>query len=166
MPKGVYKRDSEEDRFLKYVNKTETCWEWTASLDEDGYGRFSSPERLAHRFAYRFYKGEIEKDKMILHSCDNRKCCNPEHLRLGTAKDNINDCIIRGRYTIPSGAFKKGQQTGENNTRAKLTWEKVREMRARIKAGLPYGGLQKLAEEYGISYICIQKIKANKLWAE
>jgi hypothetical protein len=166
MPKGVFERPTEEQRFLKYVNKTETCWEWTASLDKDGYGRFTSPERLAHRFAYRHYKGAIDEGALVLHSCDNRKCCNPEHLRLGTAQDNINDCLDRGRYVITSGAFKPGDNAGDSNPRAKLTWDIVREIRRRRDAGLKYGQLKLMAEEFGIAYITIQKIVADKLWKE
>jgi hypothetical protein len=166
MPKGIFERPSEEQRFLRYVNKTETCWLWTASLDEDGYGRFTSPERLAHRFAYRYYKGELVPGLMVLHSCDVRACCNPEHLRLGTAKENSNDCLSRGRHVVSSGAFKPGDMAGENNTTAKLTWEDVHEIRRRKAAGLKYGELKRMAKEYDIAYITIQKIVANKLWIE
>jgi hypothetical protein len=166
MPKGVYERLSEEDRFLKYVNKTETCWLWTASCDEDGYGRFTSPERTAHRFAYRFYKEPIEEGMMVLHSCDNPTCCNPEHLSVGTAKDNMDDCMNRGRYKLTTGAFKPGDTVGELNGRAKLTIDAVTAIRARHTAGLKYGELKQMATEYGIAYITIQKIVANKLWKE
>lgn len=166
MPKGVFKRPTEIERFLTYVNKTETCWEWTASLDEDGYGRFTSPERLAHRFAYRYYKGELIPGLLVLHSCDNRKCCNPEHLRLGTAKENSDDCITRNRFVLSSGAFKPGDMAGENNVKAKLNWDIVREIRRRRDAGLKYGELKKMAAKFGIAYITIQKIVANKLWIE
>lgn len=166
MPKGVFERPTEEQRFLKYVNKTENCWEWAASLDKDGYGRFTSPERLAHRFAYRHYKGPIDDGALVLHSCDNRKCCNPEHLRLGTAQDNMNDCVERKRFVVSSGAFKPGDNGGESNPKAILDWEKVRAIRGRKAVGLKYGELKLMAQEYGIAYITIQKIIANQLWKE
>lgn len=166
MPRGVYERPSEENRFLKYVNKTENCWEWTAALDEDGYGRFTSPERRAHRFAYRFYKEPIGEGLLVLHDCDNRKCCNPAHLRLGTEQDNADDCKKRGRTVASSASFKPGQQIGEGNLNAKLTLEKVRAIRKRYNEGLRYGELKTIAEEYGIKYVTIQKIVHNKLWIE
>lgn len=166
MPKGVYTRLNEEDRFLMYVNKTETCWLWTGSCDKDGYGRFTSPERTAHRFAYRFYNGPLEEGKLVRHSCDNPPCCNPAHLSLGTAQDNSNDCKSRGRTVASAAAFKPGDMIGELNHNAKLTIDDVHAIRARHAAGLKYGELKKMATDYGIAYITIQKIVANKLWIE
>lgn len=167
MPKGVYTRPSEETRFLRWVNKTDGCWLWTGTLNTDGYGVFHCPEKTAHRFSYRFHNNtQIPDGLMVLHSCDVRHCCNPDHLRVGTAKDNMMDCINRGRYKQPTSTWKKGDQAGENNTTAILDWEKVRQIRQRHSNGLKYGELKKMAEEYGIAYITMQKIVANKLWVE
>ena len=87
------------------VKKTETCWLWTASTTHKGYGQFQvgtfkSPKiRQAHRVSYEIYKGEIPQGYHILHSCDNRICVNPEHLRVGTNTDNTIDRILRNpRY--------------------------------------------------------------------
>jgi hypothetical protein len=77
------------------------CWNWQGSLDRHGYGQFKlgfglSPLR-AHRIAYEACKGEIPEGMHVLHSCDNPRCCNPDHLRVGTHADNMADREARGR---------------------------------------------------------------------
>ena len=90
--------------FWSKVNKAlETeCWEWTASLNENGYGRFSSGERYgvptkAHRASYWINRGPFDTSFKVLHICDNPKCVNPKHLRLGTQDDNLKDMMVKGR---------------------------------------------------------------------
>lgn len=84
---------------LYKINKNTDCWEWKGTLINKGYGWLRCNKRrwLAHRLSYIINNGEIPKDKEILHICDNRKCINPKHLRLGTRKDNIQDMIKKGR---------------------------------------------------------------------
>jgi hypothetical protein len=89
-----------EQRFLNKVEKTETCWNWTSRLfDRSGYGQFNikSAPVLAHRHAYTTWKGEIPTGLLVRHTCDNRKCVNPEHLIVGTHQDNSNDAVERNR---------------------------------------------------------------------
>lgn len=78
-----------------------TCWEWIGSKDVYGYGRiYRAPRTIkAHRLSYQLFKGPLDHRLFILHSCDNPGCVNPEHLRLGTQKDNVTDMIKRGRNT-------------------------------------------------------------------
>lgn len=91
-------------RFFDKVEKTDTCWNWTAYCWKSGYGCFSVSHRdsqRAHRVSYEIYhKKKIAEDLYILHSCHNRKCVNPLHLREGTAQENSNDMIIAGRNSI------------------------------------------------------------------
>ena len=90
-----------KDRFLDKVKvgNPDECWEWQAGCS-GGYGILSgvngNPER-SHRLAYQYWVGEIPKGKVVMHSCDNRKCCNPSHLSLGTIRDNILDMYSKGR---------------------------------------------------------------------
>lgn len=97
-------------RFWAQVAKgsPDECWAWTGKLTVKGYGRFEwkGKQVRAHRFALSTAIGGIPDGLMALHSCDNRACCNPGHLRAGTAKDNVADAIERGRF--PQGFRSKG----------------------------------------------------------
>lgn len=77
-----------------------TCWEWKGHRNSDGYGHFScfgQRNHAAHRASYRFFKSEIPEGLLVLHKCDNPGCVNPDHLFLGTDKDNSDDKISKGR---------------------------------------------------------------------
>lgn len=87
------------------VEKGLTCWLWTGFVERSGYGRvwWNGKQDLAHRVIYRFVKGEIPDDLVVMHSCDNPTCVNPEHLSLGTHLDNRLDCIQKKRTNLPAG---------------------------------------------------------------
>lgn len=75
------------------------CWLWTAKKWKDGYGYFmkEGKAQAAHRYMYALYKGNFDKNLHVLHTCDNPSCVNPEHLWLGTQKDNMQDMHKKGR---------------------------------------------------------------------
>ncbi len=99
-----------ENYFHAQVDRSggpDACWPWTGMLSK-GYGRFGTRHAvrfLAHRVAYEIANGPIvghvfmdpEKEKIVMHTCDNPPCCNPKHLRLGTDADNIHDAMSKGR---------------------------------------------------------------------
>jgi hypothetical protein len=91
-----------EEKFWSNVDKqnTDRCWHWTGFCYTGGYGQINMCGKmvLAHRFSYELHFGKIPKDKpYVLHMCDNPPCVNPHHLFLGTAKDNSDDMIAKGR---------------------------------------------------------------------
>lgn len=103
------------------------CIEWTGSVAGYGYGVLSFYKRnyYVHRLAYRLFIGKIPNHLMVCHRCDNPRCFNPEHLFLGTAKDNVQDMIKKGRAVrAPKGVY-KGKRTYSN-----AEYEEMRKMKA------------------------------------
>lgn len=99
---------SETEKFWTSVRQqdSERCWEWLG-FKACGYGRFySSAARrsvVAHRWMYVYVYGQFDETLDVCHSCDNPSCVNPLHLFIGTARDNIEDCIRKGRRNSAAG---------------------------------------------------------------
>lgn len=77
------------------------CWEWQSTLQKTGYGKIQEwlhKSRLAHRAMYSLSVSPIPNGMYVLHSCDNRKCINPEHLWLGNHSENQKDKVSKGRH--------------------------------------------------------------------
>jgi hypothetical protein len=87
------------------VNKSSGCWNWKGFIAPNGYGRikFKGQQSNAHRFAWIAYNGEIPEGLFVCHHCDNKKCCNPEHLFLGAHQDNMDDGKAKKRFRSLAG---------------------------------------------------------------
>lgn len=156
-------------RFWRKVNKNGPvpphvaglgpCWVWTVDLKvlvypvirRDGPG---APGVRAHRLSWEIHRGAIPDGLSVLHKCDNPRCVNPDHLFLGTDADNSADKVAKGRQRAPRG---------EEMPNAKLTADKVREIRRRYASG----GISaaKLGREYGIPAASVFDVIRRRRWA-
>lgn len=129
------------------------CWEWTSHKNRGGYGVFNMGygQFIAHRISYFLSTGADPGQMHVCHSCDNPICVNPSHLFLGTDKDNVADMYSKGRGI-----------DGARNFRAKLTPDKVTEIRELYASG---NYIQAdLAERYSVDQGLISHIVRNKIW--
>jgi hypothetical protein len=97
---------SERDRFWSKVDVKSPgeCWNWKAFRNIRGYGMCGALGKIrsAHRVAWMFSNGPIPDGLCVCHKCDNRACCNPDHLFLGTVQDNVKDAVAKGRHFVPN----------------------------------------------------------------
>jgi len=131
------------------------CWLWEGTFRANGYGQFKrTGHRLetASRSAWYIYRGDVPQKIDVCHKCDNPACVNPDHLFLGSRKDNMQDMIAKGRQRITI-------LHGETNPSAKLNAKQVDEIRS--SGGVPLG---KLAALYGVSKSAIWSIRSGKSW--
>lgn len=97
-PRSLVRLKSDFEKKVAYI-PFYSCQEWLGYLNPGGYGQFQvgGKARIAARVSYELYKGKIPEGTIVCHSCDNPACVNPEHLWLGTYKDNMVDMISKGR---------------------------------------------------------------------
>lgn len=128
------------------------CWPWRAHVAADGYGKFRADGVTfqAHRIAWQVANGRDPGPLVIRHKCDNRQCCNPQHLEVGTQVENMADMVARGRSA-----------RGEANSHAVLTEADVMAIRARIAAGEMN---TEIARDYPITHSMVSRIRRGKAW--
>lgn len=150
---GHFIKEDAEKRFWRAVKKTATCWEWMGCRHYKGYGEFSlkkGNDVKAHRFSWELKFGKIPRGLILCHKCDNPPCVNPDHLFLGTDKENKDDSIQKCRHAI-----------GERCGTSKLKEADVLEIRF-----LDYNGVSRrhIAICYGISGRNVTSICRRDSW--
>lgn len=147
---------------MEKVVKTDTCWNWTGAISE-GYGNFmfNGKATKAHRVSYQLFNGYIEaidgvdyRGACILHTCDNRKCVNPNHLFIGTHQDNMTDKKNKNRVV-------SNPLLGELHQNSKLKKDEISEIRYLRYIGASYS---QIANCFGVTKATIQKIIVGNTW--
>lgn len=145
-----------------YEVSEDGCWLWKggrASMGRYGCLKVDGKTVSAHRYSYQIHVGEIPEGMFICHHCDVPLCVNPEHLFAGTAKQNYDDMIQKGRGPDP---FIIKDETGEKNANAKLSDEEILEIRRLRASGSSY---RHLKARFGIkSNGHVRNIITGKLW--
>lgn len=131
------------------------CWN-VSPATKQGYGKIRAfgETKLSHRVSYELFNGPIKKHLMVCHKCDNPSCINPEHLFLGTANDNMQDKISKGRHA--------GARKGSKHHKAKLTEWQVKEIKSLLKKKVSQ---RQISEAYKVSQTIISNIKTGKRWS-
>jgi Autographiviridae endonuclease len=142
-----------EERFERHFipEPNSGCFIWTGYCHpRNGYGHFGSgPSVLAHRMSWEMNRGGIPKGLYVLHRCDTPCCVNPDHLFLGTQKENIDDCRIKGRLNKPAGS---------RHVNAKLTESQALKIKYSSEPNTVLG------LRYGVSPGLVGNIKHSRGW--
>lgn len=154
-----YPTESLRERFdAKWIPEPNSgCWLWEAFTNAGGYGQMTIGKRsdgtiLAHRAAWIIYRGDIPEGLGVLHRCDNPPCVNPDHLFLGTEKDNMQDCSRKNRVN------KTIKLRGVDHANSKLNEAAVRHIRS------TRGNTAALAAEYGVTTANIKYVRRGVTW--
>jgi hypothetical protein len=151
-------------RFWNLVDRSHgaaSCWHWLGTRNRGGYGVFRIGSTLdgsrrkvsAHRFAWELEHGDPAA-ACVLHTCDNPACVNPDHLFLGTLRDNTQDMLRKGRNRPP-------RLQGSAHGRARLNENAVREIRGTTAA---HRSNVELAERFGVCVGTIEQARYGKTW--
>lgn len=152
---------TEEHKIIRYkemfenkVIKKEGCWGWKGVPGKSGYGHIGSYRNLitAHRLSWIIHNEPIPEGFWVLHKCHNPICSNPNHLYLGTAKDNTQDMFEAGR----------GNRSRQNSKNSKLTLEQAKEIK--ILLATTKLSQYEIAKKFNVGRGTVQDIKRNKSW--
>ena len=146
------RRANLESRYWPKVNTagSDDCWEWGAKARTAfGYGRMTAGRRVhlkAHQIAWALQNGPIPIGLSVCHACDNPRCCNPDHLFLGTTSENMQDAGSKGRMRPP-------RRYGADNRNTKLSAADIVQIRADKRPA------RVIAEQFGVSEKTIYRVR-------
>lgn len=133
------------------VQSGNACWPWGGAPDKDGYGQIwdgpAGKMKRAHKISAEIHHGPAH-GRIVMHSCDNPSCCNPNHLSYGTNADNVADKISKNRHA-------KGERQGHS----KLTEAQVAAIRSRADEGY-----RKLCDEFQLAPSTVYRIWHGQAW--
>lgn len=178
---GRQKYCSMKCKLLDSIKIENDCWVWTGYVFKDKYPKvkFKNKMQSSHRASYEVFKGKIINNLCVLHNCpsgDNPKCINPEHLWLGTHKDNTIDASKKGkmkgmqkwtpemhqRMKEKNPNRKRPILKGEKSPRSKLKDSDIYEIRDFLKKGFTH---KEIGLKYGVSKHTIGNISLNRRWS-
>ncbi len=143
------------EKFMSRLDKDESgCWLWRGVLRASGHAHWRTRQYrdYAHRWSYRLFRGEIPAGAFVCHTCDVAHCVNPDHLYIGSHRDNMRDMKERGRAARP---------IGEAHPMARLNEEQVRHIRHAKAAG---ASAPDLACAFGVSASTINMAASGRNW--
>lgn len=147
---------------LIFIDEITGCWNFTGTKDKNGYGRFTvksiTRSSRAHRLSYLLFVGNIPEGMCVCHHCDNPSCVNPNHLFLGTIRDNNLDKTIKNR--VPKGTDHKHH--GTNHPSSKINEETVKSIRKSFDE--EHKSLAQLSRDYNLKQGHIRKIIKRITW--
>jgi hypothetical protein len=157
-----------EVRFWAKVDRSggpDACWPWIGHRNPMGYGKHGIGRKgnttvLSHRTAWGLANGQPPGELLVCHKCDNPPCCNPAHLFLGTHTDNAADMVRKRR----NSAVVKPERVprGERHGNAKLTADRVREIRALRSSGIH---MHEIGRRFGVSHATVSRVLSSKIWS-
>jgi len=157
------KTDEERElRFWSHVKmQLDGCWLWDGCLADGNYGmvRFNGKQQLTHRLSWILTFGAIPEGLNCLHKCDVPNCVRPDHLFIGTTRDNARDMWSKGRAKMPNP---EQRAKGEKHPNSKLTATQVEKLRALASTGQYYD--RQLAKIFGISCGNVNCIRNRRTW--
>jgi hypothetical protein len=142
--------------YSKIIISKDGCWEWQGARSAKDYGVVSYNKTIyfSHRLFYKLFKGELISGYQICHHCDNPCCVNPDHLFIGTNKDNVQDCIRKGRR---SQSFEK-KHIAHNASLTKEEAEKI----VTFAALNPLATSTQISEKFKISKQLAKDVKRGR----
>jgi|ERR1051326_4475122 hypothetical protein len=148
-----------EEFWKSYTVAENGCWIWNKRLSARGYGRVkmagAGKTTHAHRVAFILTKGEIPNGMRACHKCDNPPCINPDHIFLGTAWDNTQDMLRKGRHWV---------HCGESHGMSKLTAESVKRARIAYATNHSLALVKQLANKFNVHVRVLQKAIKGDTW--